>query len=445
MSLPVSVKKILLVNGWSDLNKGDSGIVYGMINSCKKTLPEVEISLLSGFSEDDYRFIHGYKHLLTSYPWLRVYGTLLPYVPVWRDQKEPVASRPLKFCLKAGRLLKLLPVLFYLPLGKWLLTKNEQETLKSFQEADLMVSKGGHIFHSSGGLFSHAFPLLLAIRLRTPFVFYAQSMGPFKGMIAKRFARWLFAKAALITVREELSKDILVSLKVPAGKIAVVPDAAFALEPAVGDDAWQTMQDMGIRKDEKFVAVTVRQWFFGNDPDSRLQYQRYLQTMARLADYVIEQQGMKIVFMPQVLGPVGIENDLIAARQVYDLVNNKSQTYILAKDLSPPQLLNIYEKAYIFVGTRFHSVIFALLAATPALAISYYGPKSKGIMKMAGLEDFVLDIGNITFEEMSQKFDRLHRERDTVAAFIEKRIEKLRERAAETPSLILDALGKEDD
>ncbi|MCK4819406.1 polysaccharide pyruvyl transferase family protein, partial [bacterium] len=273
MDINISGKKIFLVNGWSDLNKGDSGIVFGMISSFKKTLPDAEISLLSEFSEDDYRFINGYGYLLTFYPRLKVYGSLLPYTPIWRDKPgKPIASKPVRICLRAGYLIRSLIILVSLQLGRLLLSKNEKETLRNFQEADLIVSKGGHIFYSLGGLgslvglYHHAYPLLLAIKLRKPFVFYAQSMGPFKGRIAKRFARWLFSKASLITVREELSRDTLVSLKVPARKIDVVPDAAFALDPASGDDAWHMMQDMGISEGEKFVAVTVRQWFFGKDP-----------------------------------------------------------------------------------------------------------------------------------------------------------------------------------
>ena len=444
MGIPVSVKKILLVNGWSDLNKGDSGIVYGMINSFKKTLPDVEISLLSGFAGTDYRFIHGHVHLLAAYPQLKVYGSLFPYVPVWHDQKEPAASRAGKFLRKAGHLLKLLPLLWYPPLGGLLLRGDERETWKNFQAADCIVSKGGHIFHSGGGLFSHAVPLLLAIRLQKPFVFYAQSMGPFTGRIAGIFMRWLCSKAALITVREELSKDVLLALKVPAEKIKVVPDAAFALEPAADDDAWQVLEDNGINKGEKFVAITVRQWFFGREPDSLLLYQQYLQAMAQLADYIIEQYRLKVVFMPQVLGPVELENDLLAAHQVYDLITHKSKVAIVEKDFSPSQLLNIYEKAYVFVGTRFHSVIFALVAGTPALAISYYGPKSKGIMKMAGLEDFVLDIGNLTFTALSQRLDRLIQERDAMAMRVNKQVRRLREQAAETPAFLCQ-LGEKTD
>ena len=148
--------------------------------------------------------------------------------------------------------------------------------------------------------------------------------------------------------------------------------------------------------------------------------------------------------MPQVLGPVEIENDLSAARQVYDLITHKSETAIVEKDFSPAQLLNIYEKAYVFVGTRFHSVIFALVAGTPALAISYYGPKSKGIMKMVGLEDFVLDIGNLTFTTLSQRLDLLIRQRDALAMRVNEQVRKLREQAAKTPAFLCQ-LGEKTD
>ena len=44
------------------------------------------------------------------------------------------------------------------------------------------------------------------------------------------------------------------------------------------------------------------------------------------------------------------------------------------------------------IGTRFHSVIFALVGQTPAYAVSYAGPKTWGIMKMLGIDYLCSDM-----------------------------------------------------
>lgn len=441
------MRKLLIVNGWSDLNKGDSGILFGMINSFMKNRPSIEISLLSEFSRDDLRFISGYRYLLDFYPFLKIYGALLPHIPILHNdkKKELVLTKPRKIALRALYLIRSLIVLGFPSLGKIFLTKEEKKSLEAIKTADLIVSKGGHIFYSSGdnlksllGLYHHSYPLLLAVRFGKPFAFYAQSMGPFRGRLSKRFIRWPCSKASLITVREEVSKNILISLGVQEKKIKIVPDAAFALVPLT-NTASRILDAIGIKENEKFVGITVRQWFFGKDSKSTNHYQNYLKVMAEFIDYIVERKNMKVVLMPQVLGPTKEENDLIASEEVYSLVRQRSKVFLLSKDLSPPSLMSIYGKAHAFVGTRFHSVIFALLMGVPAIAISYFGPKSVGIMKMMGLDDFVLNIEEISLEMMIKKFDILLRDRERIAADIRKRVENLRKEVEKTAALILQA------
>ena len=52
----------------------------------------------------------------------------------------------------------------------------------------------------------------------------------------------------------------------------------------------------------------------------------------------------------------------------------------------------MYSYYDLVVGTRFHSVIFALNVETPAIAIAYGGYKATGIMADIGLSEYVIPI-----------------------------------------------------
>lgn len=59
----------------------------------------------------------------------------------------------------------------------------------------------------------------------------------------------------------------------------------------------------------------------------------------------------------------------------------------LCEALSPPELIAFYGQSLILVGARLHSILFALIAGTPSIAIAVSKHKTLGIMQILGLED----------------------------------------------------------
>ena len=57
-----------------------------------------------------------------------------------------------------------------------------------------------------------------------------------------------------------------------------------------------------------------------------------------------------------------------------------------------------------FVGTRMHSNIFATSMAVPTTAIAYE-KKTNGIMETVGLQNYVVEINDITAEELYNKVE----------------------------------------
>ena len=58
----------------------------------------------------------------------------------------------------------------------------------------------------------------------------AQTVGPFKSGLSKRVARFVFRRASLITLRDEISEGYLKELGIDGARL--VADPAFLLEPA---------------------------------------------------------------------------------------------------------------------------------------------------------------------------------------------------------------------
>lgn len=385
--------------------------------------------------------------MCSHYPSIEVFSALLPYVPETHETKMIGKLGAFRhIILRMYYLIRSIILLVQPTLGQFFLNREEKKGFKALSQADLIVSKGGHIFYSLGdnlgsllGLYQHSFPLLLAIRCGKPYAFYAQSVGPFQGKWGRKFLKWLFSRATAVTVREQISKQALVDLGVPAHKIQVVPDAAFALTASTDREVLQILKQIGLQ-DGRFVAITVRQWFFGNDPGKRQLYSRYLSAIAELIDHIVTRRQLKVVLIPQVIGPTQAENDLVAMEAVGRLIKNKEGVRLLKIDLSPPQMMALYGKAYAFIGTRFHSVIFALLMGVPAIAISYFGPKSQGIMEMMGLGDYVLDIGEIEPEDLIQKFESLLLNHGTLKKHIQEKISKLHKDSLGTPKTLLSAM-----
>ena len=71
------------------------------------------------------------------------------------------------------------------------------------------------------------------------------------------------------------------------------------------------------------------------------------------------------------------------------------------------QLKQVYSHFQAIIGTRFHSVIFSIASCVPALAIAYGGNKSRGIMRDNKLEQYVIDIDEVTGHALSDMFDNM--------------------------------------
>ncbi|MBB4634534.1 polysaccharide pyruvyl transferase family protein [Longimicrobium terrae] len=374
---------IVLVNAWHDDNKGDGGIIEATLLLLQPHVPDARFTIVSKFPADHPAFARAHRHLLARHPDVRV----LPLVSGLR----PPAGR-------VGRMSEAL---------RWtLLPPRRGEAERAIAGADLVISVGGHYLYNRradprdwGRLKRHLHPLRVARAAGVPYVLLAQSLGPFTDATSRRFASPVLRDARAVILREARSDTLAAELGVPDRTRAVLPDVAFALRAEHTPAVEAVVARHGL--DRPFWVFTVRGW--GTEAESA----SFLDQMAETVRGVLR-QGLaeRVALVAHCNGPTPAEDDRVATRQLAERLAGESIA-VVDEDLTPGELVSLYGRAVAMVGTRFHSVIFALAGGTPAFAVAYFGPKAQGIMEMLGMSDLCADTKGFRAADVLPRLPRL--------------------------------------
>jgi colanic acid/amylovoran biosynthesis protein len=382
--------QVLITNAYSARNRGDAAIILGMIESLRRTdvFRGAEIRISSAdHPADSARYpvqvipsFHSIKNGFSgnsSASLLFFLVVLLPLSLMWA------------LAWRVGR--------FDLPLPATL-----RGLLQTYAGADVVIAAGGgylyttSVTHGNVVLLINVYSFFFAVLLGKPVCLYAQSIGPFVGSWQSWFVRRTLSRVALVEVREEVSHRLLDGWGIPT-PIRMVADAAFILEARPPGECPDFVGATG----GPTVGMTVRKWF--RDSGRQVNYER---TMAAFVDWLVDERGAEVIFLPQVTYAEGHDDDRETARNVVASVARTDRARVVEDELAVAEVKWLCGRMDFFVGTRMHSNIFALSSGVPTLAIAYQ-PKTEGIMAGLGLGDCVLRIEELTTEELRRAFDAL--------------------------------------
>jgi len=395
-------KKIVIVDAYHDSDKGGVGILWGMIYAIKESSKklnmeeQVEIEIIYRFSEDDPRYKTANRHTSKKFPELRIYGspykTYAPYV------KKSLSKHI--FNIFHSFLVLCFPNI------------SSNPAIEAIRNADIVISKGGHFYRSAPGflniieMYGTIYSLLLCARLNKKYFIVSHTVGPLY-YPSTYLLKYVFNKANFVSTREAISQKNLHEIGVKGVK--VTPDTAFYLPPGNKKDVEPLLKKYGL-KYKKFATIVARYWNFphsGTETERAELYQNYISTLAMTADYLVQNYVEKVALVVHTMGQHDeFEEDNKPITAIYEKVENKSSVEIINEDLSPDMLSCLYHSARLMVGTRLHAVIFATVSGTPSIAIAY-GHKTYGIMSMMGLEDQVVDINKIQYNDLTKLIDKL--------------------------------------
>ncbi len=393
--------KVIISHVYSNHNKGDAALLSVLIGDIRRAFKDPEITILSLDKVKEVEIFDG----------AQVRNSFMYYA---RDSFRNSVLKILNavYVGTATLIWALIYRYFSIDLP---ISKDLRSVINLYQESDLIIPVGGGYVRSKAGfsatvtLFFIIHPFLFSRILGKKTVAYSQSVGPFGNKIQECMSKFAIKRLNGIIVRENISLDLLRKWGIEKNVFKSV-DSGFSF---VGNSIKNIRKDLQISNTRLLVGITVRSWLKNN---KQINYERVI---AKLADYIINKYGAYIIFIPQVTFEHHADDDRESSKRVYNFIESKNNAKVVIDNFNHHEIKSIYGSLDYLIGTRFHSVIFALTSYVPSIAIGYEH-KTLGIMTDVGLKDWVIDIEKIKLDELISLFDGLVNNREQYIAQLKK-------------------------
>jgi colanic acid/amylovoran biosynthesis protein len=416
--------KFLIINAYSWSNKGDFGIRLGMITAIRQVFGKnTEIAILSTTPQIDAIHYKGYEVNVIDWGIIDSFASSL-----WKN-------------VVCGTL-KSLSILSQILIYRLLRYRKSGSLIDEYVKSDLVISPGGGYLNDSftiSMLVPNLFQIWIAILLNKPFVIYSQSIGPFRSKFWSALTKITLEKAQIIQVREKISLDWLSRIKVSNPNVFLTSDAAFLLNPSTDESIEKIFLKENIPM-FNLIGITPVYWSFPNHNNHKEKYWNYILSIAETVNNIsFIDKNANFVFVTHVTDVRNLNGgiDKFALRDIILNIREKDRIFVIKGDYAPNDLIGIYGKMRILIGSRMHSNIFALVAGTPVIAIAYEH-KTNGIMNMCGLKNWVLDIDNIDAQQLSDKVLKLLNDESTIRRQIDVNVSNIKRNCIRNAEIISD-------
>jgi colanic acid/amylovoran biosynthesis protein len=401
---------IIVSHAYSKENKGDAALLSVLLNDLKEIDSKAKITILTEDKIEMSETFEGVPIRSTfSYEALNRY-------------KNNFLKLLYSLFIMASTLLW--AYVYRISLKNIWIPKNIREIVVLYSEADLIVSVGGGYIRSKSGIIDTftftllLHPIFMAHVLKKPTFMYPQSIGPFFNGIQRLLAKLVLSKVEMIVLREDISVEILKNLGIRHNIIRSV-DSGFLFK---SDIKRKLRDEFRISAQRPLVGITARLWM---QEESQTAYEKNL---ALFIDSIIEKHGAFVVFIAQVTATNLKDDDRLVNSNIYGHLKNKGGAALLNENYDHFEIKAVYNNLDFLVGTRFHSVIFALTANVPCIAIEYEH-KTTGIMKDLGLVKWVVPIENVNHKDMAFLFNQLVEEKNEYKEILKNKMQSYLEKA----------------
>lgn len=381
--------QILIVNQHGD-NRGDEAAMRGMVNALRDRVPGAEFCILHQFrSPASAVDLAGVRYLPLK----------LPAVEVARLATWAAGAR-------AG------------VQADTILGRQGREIVEAYRAAALVVSApGGPYF---GDVYAdhevvHWFYVWLATVFDRPLALYQPSAGPFTNRALNPIRRRGFRWFGDVSVRESTSADLLEAFT--GRRPFLGSDSALedVIDPLAADDPLAPPAGTAM------VTATFR------DPGDHLRPahdRAVVDVLVRLAD-----RGVVIRLIPQLVGDRSDHGYLstLAARAR----DRGAEVTVVDKDITSDRQRALVASSEFVLSGRYHPLVFAVGACRPAVSIPYEH-KARAFAHTAGLDDFVVELDELSGGALLDAVERLWSQLDETRSMLEGRAPELRARAAAT-------------
>ncbi|MBO5973124.1 MAG: polysaccharide pyruvyl transferase family protein, partial [Clostridia bacterium] len=194
----------------------------------------------------------------------------------------------------------------------------------------------------------------------------------------------------IITLRDEISKNVLIKMDVTKPEISLTADPAMSIKPYPVSDAEYYLRSNGINPDGKYICFSLRHW---GDFDNYA-------TFAQAAEYAYSQYGAVPIFLP-----IEVPKDMNPTNKVCSLL--KCPYHVLPPPSDAALLISVYGKMSAVCAIRLHALVFAAASGSPFMAASY-DIKVNGFMEYTGRQDLCCDLNELSFVWLKNSIDKIY-------------------------------------
>lgn len=403
------MKVITITNAYTWYNKGDAGILLGVVETLKKSFKgeELRINVLSFTPEEDS------KRYCKDSTIQRVESNVLNPHP-YKHTKVGKTVAMAKLVLRMGRL--------FIGMKLWRKrTIRREPALRLLDESDvIIVCGGGFLGGKKYDSLMHVFQIYIDTLFNRPVILMGTSVEPMGRGLIRRKTEKALRRVTHVFAREEITCKYLETF-LAREKVTLAPDMAFIL----GEKKPRIKLDSGFKAEcRQICGITLRDWNFPRSDNPTQAREQYIGAIINMMDELTD-RGIGFVFVPQVM--VQYADDAEVAKEVRAKLKNPKMFEIVEADLSPEEIKGLIAEFDFFVGTRMHSNIFAMSVGVPTVAIAYE-KKTNGIMEMVdgSMKKYVIEIEDVTGESLVRKVDKMIEEQTKIRTILEKRITELR-------------------
>ncbi len=279
------------------------------------------------------------------------------------------------------------------------------QSLINFIKTDVVIIGGGGLYcdlpETNKWLLFYLDLISISKRFGKKVIIMGVSVGPLHHADSKVAINKAFKDADIISVRDELSKEMLTECGVAADRILVIPDLVFSLESKPKETVEKILRHEEMLTGAKSVVLTP---CYYNEKQSG-----WTEQYIKLCEEIASQTQLDIWMIP--MQRSSNYDDLTAINNIYERLSTTAQTRTkrLKGFYNAQEIQGVIEQADYVIAERLHGSIMALNTNRPLRAIAYK-PKVTGVLQFADLGDKLISMNDFLSGAAIDKFFSLFSE-----------------------------------
>ena len=278
---------------------------------------------------------------------------------------------------------------------------------RALRQADLLVFGGGQEIqdHASVAfLISGLIKIALAGMAQVPVFCYAIGVGPLRSRLGRRLTAFVLNRVKALSVRDDISRKILLGIGVTRPAIEVTADPAVTLQPKSPHPATPVEGPVPTWVGPHIV-IAPRRWFhYGHyllpmefrakllSPAGQAAFDRLMGELARAADALVRRLDAHISFCPMRCAHgrhnPGQDDDQVCL-DIMSMMAEKAHAGMLPGATSPNALKWQLGNVDLVIGMRMHALILASMMGVPVVSIGIL-PKHEAFMRQIDQASFTI-------------------------------------------------------